>query len=212
VRTEVKKPPTSPTGDSAEWQRQCQQYVNATWAPYSNGADSVNEIAHDKPEKTDGDGQREETCEEITDEAEIEGRLRPLLTEGERLMVCIRYELKETRFGQKVYLYWREVNGLTVLEQFFPHYDKYPVNSKAAENYRIAMGRQPNRFDRMSWRKLVGLKAEVYVETVKPTYAKGALKGREKPEAMHYSKVAEIFKPLGYVDANTLRELEGKDS
>jgi hypothetical protein len=93
------------------------------------------------------------------------------------------------------------------LEQFFPHYEKYPVNSKAVENYIVAMGQRPKRLDRLSLRALVGLKAVVYVETVKPTYGNGSLKGRQKPDATHYSKVSEILRPLGRVDAQTLREL-----
>jgi hypothetical protein len=125
-------------------------------------------------------------------------------------MVCIGYKLQKTRFGDKDYLRWRESNGSPVLEQFFTHYEKYPVNSKAVENYLVAMDKRPDRLDRLSWRKFIGLKAVVYVETVKPIYANGALRGRSKPEVTHYSKVAEILKPLGYVDANTLRELREK--
>jgi len=145
-----------------------------------------------------------------TETAAIDGELRPLVTEGERVMVCIDYKLVTTRFGKKDYLYWREERNSPIFEQFFRHYEKYPVNSKAVENYLVATEERPMRLDRMTFRVFIGLKAEVYVETVKPAYQTGALKGREKPETTHYSKVSEILRKLGRVDAHTLKELRRK--
>lgn len=153
-----------------------------------------------------GDGGTVES-ENEADDVEIEGNLRPLTLEGEQIMVCIDYLVRQTRFGKKDYLRWREEKHGPVLEQFFPRYERYPVNSKAVQNFIIAMGKRPKRLDRLSLRALVGLRALVYVETVKPTYNDGALKGRQKPEATFYSKVSEILRPLGFVDAQTLQEL-----
>jgi hypothetical protein len=210
VKDKLKKPPDSPTGDVFAWGQQWQQYVHKSWKPSLDESSGVNEVAHEDCVPGDGEVGQEQNGEETTDGAEVEGKLRPLIPEGERIMVCIEYKLVQTRYGNKDYLYWREENSSPILEQFFPHYEKYPVNSKAIENYLIATGERPKRLDRMSFRRLLGLRAEVYVETVKPTYANGALKGRIKPEAMHYSKVSEILRPLGQVDANTLRELRWK--
>jgi hypothetical protein len=157
-----------------------------------------------------GESEREEWTSEhqsTLDDADVEGKLRPLTSEGDRIMVCIGHAVVQTHFGKKVYLFWREAHDTPLLEQFFPHYEKYPVNSKAVENYIVAMGQRPRRLDRMSFRVFAGLRAVVYVETVKPSYGSGSLRGRLKPEATHYSKVSEILKPLGYVDEQTLAEL-----
>jgi hypothetical protein len=210
VTTNLKKPPDSPTGNIEEWRRRRQEWVNESWAPYLNGSAHVNEVVHDNSVEPDGDRGREDKDETATDEGEIEGKLRPLVPEGERVMVCVDYKVVSTRFGKKDYLYWREERSSPILEQFFVHYEKYPVNSKAVENYLLAVGERPKRLDRISFRGFIGLKAEVFIETVKPTYATGALKGRPKPEALHYSKVSEILRSLNYVDANTLRELRGE--
>ena len=58
---------------------------------------------------------------------------------------------------------------------------------------------------------MVGLRAVVFVETVKPVYGSGSLKGRQKPEATFYSKVSEILRPIDYVDAEMLSELRKDD-
>lgn len=142
--------------------------------------------------------------EDSEDFAEVDGELRPLVQEGQKIMVCIRYEIRPTRFESKDYLYWRDEETGLVLPQFFRHYDKYPVNSKAVKNYVVALGVRPKRLDRISLRKLIGLRARVFVETVRPAYSSGALKGQPMPESLSYSKVAEIMEPLGRVDLTTL--------
>lgn len=215
-------------GDVAEWRRQRQEWVNASWAPYLEGSDSDDEessnseaealnldcVRSGQPVSATAEARtgqdRENPSADGSDHAPVKGELRPWVAEGERVMVCIGFEVVPTRHGKKVYLYWREKKGSPSLVQFFPHYENYPVASKAVENYIVAMGHRPERLDRLSFRRLIGLKARVYIETVRPTYSTGALKGREKPEATHYSKVSEILGPLGHVDADSLRELRGK--
>jgi len=167
----------------------------------------------EKPPQNEGlssrnSGDSNDHHEEDTGEvSEVEGDLPPLVDEGSRVMVCIEYKLMETRHGLKVYLKWFDENTNQLLHQFFHHYDKYPVGSKAVRNYIAAMEKRPMRLDRMSLRNLVGLRAEVFVETVKPEYGLGALKGKPMPESLHYSKVAEIHRPLGRVDLDTLNQL-----
>lgn len=142
--------------------------------------------------------------EEPEEASQVNGQLRPLVEEGRRVMVCVRHAKTKTRHGPKEYLYWRDENSGLVLEQFFPHYEKYPIGSKTVRNYLAAMGVRPKRLDRVSLKKLVGIRAEVFVETVKPEYAVGALKGQPMPETLSYSKVSEILEPLGRVDLTTL--------
>ncbi len=125
-------------------------------------------------------------------------------------MVCINYELRQTRYGLKDYLKWIDEDTGQSFHQFFRHYDKYPVNSKAVLTYIAAMGLGPKRLDRLSLRHLVGLRAEVYVETVTRTFSTGALKGKPMHESLNYSKVAEILRPLGRVDSKTLTQLRKK--
>jgi len=139
--------------------------------------------------------------------SEVEGELPPLVDEGLRVMVCIDYEVRPTRHDPKDYLKWFDEDAGYLFHQFFHHYEKYPVGSKAVRNYIVAMKERPKRLDRMSLRKLVCLRAEVFVETVRPEYSLGALKRQPMPESMHYSKVAEIIRPLGWVDTNTLNQL-----
>jgi hypothetical protein len=179
--------------------------------PKQSGIES-NEFIQEEPvnaETTAGRNPDNATGEGAEDGAVI-GELRPLFAEGECKMVCIRYALIKTRYGLKDYLDWREAIGAPVLQQFFPHYDKYPINSKVVENYLAAMGERPKRLDRFSFQAFIGLQATVYVETVKPVYTEGALKGRPKPEATHYSKASQILRPLGHVDADSLRERRGE--
>jgi len=153
-------------------------------------------------------GDRNDHHEENTGEvSEVEGELPPLVDEGLRVMVCIDYEVRPTRHDPKDYLKWFDEDSGHLFHQYFHHYDKYPVGSKAVRNYIVAMKERPKRLDRMSLRKLVGLRAEVFVETVKPEYSLGALKGQPMPESMHYSKVAEIIRPLGRVNLDTLNQL-----
>jgi len=61
----------------------------------------------------------------------IEGKVRPLVQEGPRVMILIDYKLKRIRFGSKDYLYWRdERDSQLILEQYFPHHEPYPRESK----------------------------------------------------------------------------------
>jgi len=145
--------------------------------------------------------------EDSSEGSEIEGELPPLVQEGRRIMVCINYELRQTRYGFKDYLKWIDEDTGLLLHQFFHHYDKYPVGSKAVKNYIAAMDKRPKRLDRISLRKLVGLRAEVFVETVRPTFIEGGLQGEAMPETLNYSKVAQILRPLGRVDTDTLNQL-----
>ena len=158
-----------------------------------------------EPEQTRKDQARVVSEVEEPEEAgQVEGQLRPLSEEGPRVMVCFRHAKVKTRHGPKEYLYWRDENSSLVLEQFFPCYEKFPLGSKAVRNYLAGMGTRPKRLDRVSLKALVGLRAEVFVETVKPEYTTGTLKGQPMPEALHYSKVAEILRPLGRVDLTTV--------
>ena len=131
----------------------------------------------------------------------IEGKVRPLVQEGLRVMILIDYKLKSTRHGFKDYLYWRDERvSQLILEQYFPHHEPYPRESKAVKNYIAALPEKPENLEKIDLKTLIGLRAEVYVETVRPTYDSGALKGKPRPENLHYSKVSEILKPLGYVN------------
>jgi len=145
--------------------------------------------------------------EDSSEGSEIEGELPPLVQEGRRIMVCIDYEVRPTRHGPKDYLKWFDEDIDHLFYQFFHHYDKYPVGSKAVRNYIAAMKERPKRLDRMSLRNLIGLRAEVYVETVKPEFNIGALKGQPMPVNLHYSKVAEIIRRLERVNTDTLNQL-----
>jgi len=155
---------------------------------------------------TNGD-QNDHYEEDTGNDSEIEGELPPLVDEGRRVMVCIDYELRQTRFASKDYLKWIDEDTGLLLHQYFHHYNKYPVGSKAVLNYTVGMGAKPKRWDRMSLRSLVGLRAVVYVETVVRTYGTGALKGKPMHDSLNYSKVAEIMSPLGRVDTKTLSQL-----
>jgi hypothetical protein len=199
MKSTFKKPPNSPDGDVLEWREQVQRYVSDSWGQYlAVATDQNSPVPDDLADVSLDDG-----------ESEIEGKLRALIAEREHIMVCIGHRVVKTRFEIKDYLFWRETKDGPVLEQFFRHYEIYPVQSKAVQNYIVAIGSRPKRLDRFSFRVFIGLKAEVYVETVKPCYSTGALKGRPKPAVTHYSKVSEIFCPLGYVDAQTIKDLRG---
>lgn len=155
-------------------------------------------------------GLSEHQVEETSEIIEVEGDLPPLLQEGPRVMICIKCEVRQTRHGVKDYLYWCDEDSSFVLPQFFRHYKKYPLGSKAVRNCIAAMGVRPKRLDRISLRSLIGLRAEVFVETVRPSYNEGALKGKPMPENLHYSKVAEILRPLSRLDPNTQTQLRKK--
>ena len=160
----------------------------------------------EKPLRNKGD--RNDHHEEDTDEvSEVEGDLPPLVNVGLREMVCINYELRQTRYGLKDYLKWIDEDTGQSFQQFFRHYDKYPVNSKAVLTYIAAMGLGPKRADRINMRHLVGLRAEVYVETVTRTFSTGVLKGKPMHESLNYSKVAEFLRPLVWVGPDTLNQL-----
>ena len=91
-------------------------------------------------------GDSNDHYEEDTGEvSEIEGELPPLIDEGPRVMVCIHYELRQTRFALKDYLKWIDENTGLLLHQFFHHYNKYPVGSKAVLNYIVGMRGNPRR-------------------------------------------------------------------
>lgn len=139
---------------------------------------------------------------------EVEGALPPLIAEGPRTMVCFEHAFYKMRFGDKDVLFWSDEGSGTVLVQYFAHYKKYPIGSKAVQNYIVAQGMRPQRLDRINLRHLVGLRAEVQVENVKPTYNEGALKGQPLPEPLWYSKVSHILRPLGHVDQQTLHHLK----
>ena len=141
---------------------------------------------------------------------EVEGELPPLIQEGLRIMVCIGYEIRPTRFGPKDYLIWFDEETGQSFTQYVNHPDKYKPGGKAVRNYIVAMGKRPQRLERMSLRNIIGLRAEVEVEPAKPKYNLGALKGQPMPETMHYSKVSEILRRLGRVDSETLKQLRNK--
>lgn len=156
------------------------------------------------PTNGDSNDHHEEDAGEVS---EVEGDLPPLVDEGSRAMVCIDYKLMETRHGPKIYLMWIDEDTGHLFQQYFRYYEKYPLGSKSVRNYIAAMEERPKRLDRMSLRNLIGLRAEVFVETVKPEYSSGALKGQPMSVNLHYSKVAEIIRPLGRVDPDTLNQL-----
>jgi len=218
------KPSDSPGEDIEAWRAQRQEYVDASWDEVSEEIDSSREGVkaeierepfwinggssnHNKIPPQQTKDFSDDAHEDPGDVSNVDGELPPLVGKGQRVMVCIDYELRQTRYALKDYLKWIDENTGHLFHQFFHHSDKYPVGSKAVRNYIVAMGERPKRLDRMSLRKLVGLRAEVFVETVKPEYSLGALKGQTMPESMHYSKVAEIICPLGRVDTNTLNQL-----
>ena len=158
------------------------------------------------------DGSNHDTAQKpskIKSSGPVRGRSkpRPLVDEGLRTMVCFDYKKRDTRYDQKVYRYWRDVDSDLVLEQYFTHYDPYPLGSKAVRNYIIALGERPEMLERIELRHLIGVRAEVSVETTKPKYKGGQLNGRTMPEILWWSLVTEILKPLGRVD---IRKLENR--
>lgn len=220
----VPRPPDSPSGNIEEWRQQRKNYVDASWDIVEGGkTPSLEDVGAEIKGKSlrnneDTNGYQETNSQQIINPPEhevedssdlinVQGDLPPLVDEGLRVMVCIDYELRQTRFALKDYLKWIDEDTGHLFHQFFPHYDKYPIGSKAVRNYIVAMGERPKRLDRMNLRKLVGRRAEVFVETVKPEYGLGVLKGQPMPESMHYSKVAEIIHSLGRVELDTLNQL-----
>jgi len=220
----VPKPPDSPGEDIEAWRAQWREYVEASWEGVSEAMVSSREEVKAEIERKpiwnnggSGDHNKlppqqpkdpsDHAFEDPGDVSDVDGELPPLVGEGLREMICIDYETRQTRYALKDYLKWIDEYTGHLFHQFFHHYDKYPVGSKAVRNYIAAMEKRPKRLDRMSLRNLVGLRAEVFVETVRPVFNIGALKGQPMPENLHYSKVAEIHRPLGRVDTNTLNQL-----
>ncbi len=72
------------------------------------------------------------------------------------------------------------------------------------ENYIVVLPKRPEKLDGINLKDLVGIRAQVYVETVIPTYEAGGLKGKPKPSNLHYSKVSEILKSYGKVSEKDL--------
>jgi hypothetical protein len=130
----------------------------------------------------------------------VVGKRRPLLDEGVRIMTCIGIKAKlHTRFDTKDYLLWKDEESEEVLEQYFNHPQKeYPVHHKAVETYMIALNKRPEEVNRVDLAEIVGLRAKVTVETVRPKYVKGPLKGKVKDEIFHYSKVADVVEPIDW--------------
>ena len=211
----IQKPPDSPNGDLERWQQEWKAYVEMTWKNVEQETRKAFEESDPKdtevPPREKPAGHGEEKCDGANFKAhqnaesyEVEGELQQLAPEGRRVMVCIGYKIQPTRFGPKDYLYWRDEETGLVLPQYFRHYEKYPVGSKAVKTFIAALGARPKRIDRMSLRKLVGLRAKVFVETVRPAYDRGAIKGEPMAESLSYSKVSQLLEPLDRVDLPTL--------
>jgi len=226
----VEKPSDSPGEDVEAWREDWRIYVEFS---YETGkgkkAQSWEEVTAEIPPealrkngKENGDQEGhprdeenvpENKVEDSSESSEVEGELPPLVPEGLKIMVCIDYELRQTRYGPKDYLYWIDEDTGETFIQYFNHPDKYRYKkrSKAVRNYIVAMRERPKRLDRISLRHLIGINAEVEVVTVKPKYRVGAtLKGQTMPECMHYSRVSEVLRPLGRVDTDTLNQLRKK--
>jgi len=131
-------------------------------------------------------------------------QISPLTMVGPRTMICFDHKLRNTHWGPKDYLFWFDEETGEFLEQFFAHYEKYPRGSRAVENYIVVLPMRPETLDGINLKDLVGIRAEVYVETVIPTYESGLLKGKPKPRNLHYSKVSEILKSYWKVSEEDL--------
>ena len=151
-----------------------------------------------KPRATNEDNRGKSTRSKIT------GDIPPLAEPGPRIMVCFHYEPRDIRWGPKDYLFWFDEKTGEVIKQFFEHYEKYPIGSRAVENCIVALPQRPTKLDAINLKDLVGIRAEVYVETVIPVYESGGLKGKPKPRNLHYSKVSEILKSHGKVSREDL--------
>lgn len=130
----------------------------------------------------------------------VVGKRRSLLEQGVRIMTCIaiKRELR-TRFDMKDYLLWKDEKTGDVLEQYFNHpKEQYQMRHKAVENYMVALNKKLEDVKRVDLSEIVGLRARVTVEVVRPKYAKGLLKGKTKPEIFHYSKVGDIVEPIDW--------------
>jgi hypothetical protein len=132
----------------------------------------------------------------------VGGEQRPLLPEGVRTMTCIGInENVQTRFRAKDYLQWQDEQTKETLTQYFNRPEKaYSHENKAVENYMIGLSKQreeTEKLKRIRLSELVGLRAEVTVEVVCPKYKRGPLAGKSKPK-IHYSKVGDIVRPLGW--------------
>jgi hypothetical protein len=212
----LQRSPDSPNGDVKRWREDWREYVANS---YEHGEaeeheawnEQPSEHVHDNNTPNEDSAFKDQTLNENEDDSvEVEGEFIPCVPEGLRTMVCFDFERRQTRFGVKEYLFWIDEKDFLVLQQYFAYQKKYSVHSKAVSNYVTVFGVRPKRLDRINLGSLVGLRAEVYVETVKPTFSVGALKGTPKPEPHHYSKVSEILRPLGRLSADSLRQLQEK--
>src|ERR1041385_3932358 len=220
-KNKIPKPPPFPKGDLGKWVQEWQQYPDSGQArdpdvskasvesavitpepapniSTCNAADAPVEAGSDPQQLEQSPGPSGSDADAPEDSSDVEGDIIPLVDEGPRVMLCVEYEVRLTRYEPKIYLRWEDEETGVRLEQYFKFYKKFPRSSKAVENYIVATGTRPKRLDRISLRKLVGLRAEVFIETVRPRYTTGALAGKTKPEHLHYSKVAEILRPLGW--------------
>lgn len=161
-----------------------------------------------EPTTSGTNGKDTEELIEGSDYCEQEGELPPLVEEGPRMLVCTAYKLQPSqRHGPKYTLSWIHEGELVLLRQFFEAYARWPIRSKCLRNWVTGMGIRPGRRDRLTLRSLVGLRAEVFVETVRPTFEEGPLNGRTKPAIHFYSKVSEILNPIDWLDNAMLKEL-----
>jgi len=131
----------------------------------------------------------------------VHGRRRDLIQEGVRIMTCIKCKAElKTRFKKKDFLVWKDEETGKRFDQYFNHpEDGYSMNHKAVQNFMVATGK---RFREVKWvnlAELVGVRAYVAVETVRPKYTKGPQKGRFKPENFHYSKVGDVVEPIEWL-------------
>jgi hypothetical protein len=141
----------------------------------------------------------------------VVGKVRPLMPPGLRIMTCIGCEpARKTKWGLKCYLFWSDEDTGEILEQYFNRGEKeVSLHGKAAEVFMIALNLRAGQFKHVDLRKVVGLKAQVTVETVRPTYRTGALKGKPKPVNFEYSKIGQIVEPMSW-DSKLKEQITGE--
>ena len=122
-------------------------------------------------------------------------------------MTCIKCFKKDTRYGEKMYLAWRDPETGKVIYQFYNWYDPPRRGSAAFEDYLVAFNLRSEEVTTIDFNRLVGCQAEVLVETVRPIHQRGPLKGQPKRANLHYSKVAQI---LGSAVRVRLKNKKGK--
>jgi hypothetical protein len=130
----------------------------------------------------------------------VHGRRRDLIEEGVRIMTCIKLKPElQTRFKKKDFLVWKDEKTGKLFDQYFNHPEEgYSMSHKAVENFMVATGTRSREIRWVDLGKLVGLRAKVTVETVRPKHAKGPLKGKVKDDIFHYSKVGDIIEPIDW--------------